>query len=118
MISNPIQGGYFCPAEKRMMYLKYKYNPIFSKKAYNFQPADCGLSSSREANLLFFAMTETHALKRLKLMFEWYLENNLSRENRRKQVQHWLDNFDKIHVVEVPLNQFFLVGWAENDTLL
>lgn len=133
MISNPIQGTIYdkdgCP-----QYVKFTYSKAFAKKAFNFQPADCGLSSSREANLLFFALNEKHALKRLKKMLEWYLENNpddprlefkpheLVTQGRtrlkRKYAKHWLDNWDKVKVVEVSLDQFFKVGWADNDTML
>lgn len=131
MISNPIKGvvldneGY-----RKDTY--YKISPVFSKKAYNFQPADCGLSQTREANLLFFAVNESHALARLKRMLEWYIGNNRLAYtedknsdflnsltyHRLSKVQHWLDNWDKVKVIEVPLDQFFLVGWAGNDTLI
>lgn len=131
MISNPITGITY-DEDGRPTYVEYTHQKAFSKKAFNFQPADCGLSVTREANLLFFALNEKHALERLKRMLEWYLKNNQPepnssinheyseywRINRVKKVQHWLDNWHKVKVVEVPLDQFFKVGWAGNDTLI
>lgn len=130
MISNPIQGTIYnddgCPE-----YVKHTHQKVFSKKAFNFQPADCGLSKTREANLLFFALSEEHALERLKRMLEWYIKNNqppktVDHHNQHSEhlrglkvakVQYWLANWDKVIVVEVPLDQFFKVGWANNDTI-
>ena len=132
MISNPIDGTVY-NEDGSHAYVKYKYQKAFSKKAFNFQPKDCGLSDTREANLLFFALNETHALARLKRMLEWYLANNQNdprgingsnehseywKKHRQSKVKHWLDNWDKVKVVEVPLDQFFIVGWAGNDTML
>lgn len=132
MISNPVQGTIY-NEDGSHEYVQHKYQKVFSKKAFNFQPKDCGLSDTREANLLFFALNQTHALGRLKRMLEWYLANNQNdprgvsgsnehteywKQQRQSKVKHWLENWDKVKVVEVPLDQFFIIGWADNDTIL
>ncbi|WGH24439.1 hypothetical protein EAb13_CDS0021 [Acinetobacter phage EAb13] len=127
MISNPVTGNKLSTGEEiKFTYVNQRPEAI---KAWNFQPHDCGLSNHMEANLLFFASDQHLALRRLKEMLEWYVNNNSetmrsytdawTRPNwRRAKVQSWLDNWEKVKVVEVPMNQFFKVGWAANDTIL
>ncbi|URG13776.1 hypothetical protein [Acinetobacter phage vB_AbaS_TCUP2199] len=136
MISNPIKGTVYTPikdtpwfSSKDVFYTYTNQRPE-AIKAWNFQPYDCGLSKYMEANLLFFASDEHWAKNLLKDMLLWYVKNNPDDPNermnvamrtqqwKREKVQEWLDNWEKVKVVEVPMNQFFIVGWAGNDTLL
>lgn len=136
MISNPIKGTVYVPVEgtpwanSKEVFYTYNVQDPRLNKLWNFHPYDCGLSTTMEANLIFFAADKHAAKHRLKNMLEWYIKNNQDDPNekmnvafrteqrKREKVQHWLDNWEKVKVVEVPMNQFFKVGWAGNDTIL
>lgn len=99
---------------------------------YNFQPADCGLSTSRELNVLFFADSEKHAKAVIKRMLKFAL--GCSKEYQaygeatkghkfysrhaylEKSYEHLLANQDKWVVSLAPTDQVFNVSWACNDT--
>ena len=136
MISNPIKGYKYTPIPNtpwfstEEIFYTYFNKPDTFLKAWNFQPYDSNLSKTMESNLLFFAPDKVSALHRLNNMLQWYVKNNPDDPNesfntamrtsqwKREKVQLWLDNWEKVKVVEVPMTQFFIVGWAGNDTIL
>ena len=110
---------------------------------YHFCPYDCGLSSSMEDNVVFFADSEQDALRVLKAAWEFglakcaeYEEYQKTRERKYKLVtvaeetilERTKHTVDKLHrylhalqvgrvkVTKAPVNQFYVVGWAGNDT--
>jgi hypothetical protein len=90
-----------------------------------------------ECNIVFFADNENHAMAVLKRMFKFYIEccteykkelitndDHIHKEeflSRNKiklsQFKNYLDNIGKIKLSLAPRNQFYVVGWADNDTI-
>lgn len=106
-------------------------------KLYHFSSVDSGINSHYTVNVVFFAISEEHALFVLIRMLKFaldirtrygerkYLEHTheelLSRNDQRiKAIQEVLEylNAGKGKITLAPTNQFFKVGWAYNDTIL
>jgi hypothetical protein len=108
------------------------------KHLFHFSPYDNKLSISMEMNIVFFANSEEHGLDILKRMFEFMIDckiEYLKNENESKSVH--ASEFERrakndcnraveiikaidsgmVRLEKVPMNQFFKVGWALNDTL-
>ena len=109
---------------------------------FHFCPHDNQLESHLVCNVIFFANDEQHALVVLKRMFEFrikafetYSQNNKeyiekygygfmqdhesSHNANVEMIKEWLKALmeGKIKVTKAPMNQFYKVGWASNDTL-
>ena len=105
---------------------------------FHFSPNDNGISKYMENNLIFFANNEEHALEVLKQMFQFAISckaKHLKCLSSEKSV-HWEEFYErakeeeqkfssyiklieegKIRLTKAPTNQFFIVGWASNDTI-
>jgi len=92
-------------------------------KLYHFSPYDNGLSSSMECNIIFLANDEKHALDVLKRMLKFRLAID---EKYKSSCGNPGDANEYLKAIEAglakvslaPVNQFYRVGWAENDTIL
>lgn len=103
---------------------------------YHFCPRDNDLAKHMECNLVFLADSEAHALDVLGRMFQFVIDcyveyaknsegsydkhNFVGRAN--KGVVKWLEwltalEAGKVKVTLAPTNQFYSVGWADNDTV-
>lgn len=122
MISNPASffiNGY---EEKEFIYEG-------GTTLYHFSPIANKLSEHMDCNIIFFANDEKHALDVLQRMFKFALECISQYEQNKDATDrsvHRKDKFqkflkaseaNKIKVSLAPTNQFFKVGWADNDTL-
>ena len=106
---------------------------------YHFSPRDNELSTSMECNIIFFANGEQHGLDILKRMLNFrikvtneYISNKSNStgvhsdyfidKNIRmaEKAQSWIDAIDdgKVKLSLVLKDQFFVVTWACNDTIL
>lgn len=108
-----------------------KYTYEGGSNLYNFQPADCGMSGYREGNLAVWADSPEKAVAEIIKMFEWFLESESLatikttcetteslRHHKLKTVKSWLDQKEKIKVIEIPRNQMLKISWASNDTFI
>lgn len=104
-------------------------------RAYHFSSKDNGLSDHRHCEVIFFAHCIEDAKDILKRMFQHQIDcsnqylsvaNPTNRhydfykdqnENNVSKWQRYLDALDDIELIEVPTNQFYKVGWADNDTI-
>lgn len=107
---------------------------------FHFSPRSNGLSNIMDMNVIFFANDEQHALNILKRMFEFGIECTIEYLNEKqvKQIKAHTDALfieqakgrserlikyydallaGNIKLETVPTNQFFVVGWADNDTI-
>jgi hypothetical protein len=93
---------------------------------YHFSPNDNGLSGTMENNVIFFANDEDHARDILRRMLEFRMqcekkyqadEKHLS-SGRSYLAEGYLKDIDNIKFTLAPINQFYVVGWACNDTIL
>lgn len=129
MISNPCtwfggKGGSYHDREK------FEYEG--GSKLYHFSP-DINLhivfDHWRPINLIFFANDEKHAADIIERMLKFRMEcmkayeedrgTDYSRGELTRQLpQLLLDNKDKWVFELAPVNQFYNVGWACNDTIL
>lgn len=90
-------------------------------KLYHFSPYDNGLSSTMECNIIFLANDEKHALDVLKRMLEFRIarltkESGGNPGDANEYLKALKDG--RVKIYEAPSNQFYKVGWAENDTIL
>lgn len=93
---------------------------------YHFSPHDNGLSGTMENNVVFFANSEAHARSVLIRMLEFRI--NTHKKYKKSQghdgyrdariAQAYLDNIATIILEPAPTDQFYVVGWASNDTIL
>ena len=102
---------------------------------FYFSSKDNGLSDHRHCEVIFFAHCIEDAKDILKRMFQHQIDcsnqylsvaNPTNRhydfykdqnENNVSKWQRYLDALDDIELIEVPTNQFYKVGWADNDTI-
>lgn len=131
MISNPI--SLFVDGNTRRRFV-HEGGP----NLWHFSPKANGLSSIMDCNIVFFAGDRLHALDVLKQMFEFVIECSevyaKQRRNSRQysaeslranaikkiaKYQSWLEALEqgKIMIVIAPTDQFYKVGWADNDTI-
>ena len=123
MISNPMKWR----AGKRMKKdhngeSSFTYEP--GKKLYHFDASDTkptgsnipGWSHYMGMNLVFFANNEKHAAEIFEAMLKFRLRCGDSSNFGSARV--FLDNKEKWKFTLAPLNQFYQVGWACNDTVL
>lgn len=131
MISNPFN---FCVNNTK----KEKFTYKGGSKLFHFSPYDNGLSVSMENNLIFFADDEQHALTILRDAFQFacvcnmkfqrslnntssihYMEFQEEAKKENKKYQSYIDAIaaGKIKLTEAPTNQFYIIGWADNDTI-
>lgn len=120
MISNPIN------------YDQQPFTYEGGKTLYHISPSDSnieGYESWRAFNLVFFANDKIHAedvlsrmLKHAKKCLTIKIKKNVAEQdvhsiydNKLKQIEHLLKNIDKFKFVLAPTNQFYKVGWADND---
>jgi hypothetical protein len=123
MISNPFKWPPKKGPKHEERYRKFTYKP--GKHLYHFDA-----SSSEETgsgipgwghymgfNVVFFANDENHAADILEdaLRFRLSCDKN---ENTFGDAQVILDNKHKWKFTLAPTNQFYSVGWADNDTIL
>jgi len=93
-------------------------------KLYHFSPYDNGLSSIMECNIIFLANDEKHALDVLKRMLKFRLTINEKYKSSNSRNSECANEYLKAieggraKVSLAPVNQFYQVGWAENDTIL
>jgi len=89
-------------------------------KLFHFCPYNCGLTDSYNVNIIFFAYDKKHAASIIEKMLQFRLtcNDNLSGEDGKKLAQFLLDNKDKWKITPAPMNQFYSVGWAANDSIL
>lgn len=123
MISNPV-----CPFINGFDTVPFVYEG--GTTLYHFSPYDNNLSKHMHCNVIFLANSEAHAINVLKRMFEHIIECG------EKYLQYKEDIYDitprridryrtflraanegKIKLTIAPTNQFYKVGWAENDTV-
>lgn len=132
MISNPV-NFYLNSATDRDAVFTYEGGT----KLYHFSPYDNNLSNSLENNVIFFANDEKHAKDILLRMFKFVVDIQVLKASNHKikkydphslefselatktakRFQEYIDKLDLIKVTEAPMNQFYKVGWACNDTL-
>ena len=131
MISNPIKHFVTGSTEKTFTYEG-------GSKLFHFSPYDNNLSKYLGCNVIFFADSEEHGLDVLKRMFQFsidckaqymqYQSGNKNAhweefseraENAMAEFKSYLDaiNEGKVKLSIAPVNQFYKVGWASNDTL-
>jgi hypothetical protein len=108
---------------------------------FHFSPRANGLSSYMDCNVAFFADDETHALDILRRMFQFVVDCNIAYNGRYNEADRetytnlasrlrendaiiskfneWIKALDAgtVKVELAPINQFFKVGWADNDTI-
>lgn len=106
---------------------------------WHFSPHDNGLSRTMENNIVWFANTHEDAMRILREMFEFRLKCAMEQEKYyqgNEYVIHreefssrqadaiamyrgYLKHMDKgkLTISRAPVNQFYEVGWASNDTL-
>jgi hypothetical protein len=93
---------------------------------FHWSPYESGLSTSMESNVVFFANSEDHARDVLRRLFEFWVECNetyiKTTEDRfnsaeTEALRHYLTIMDQMKISPAPVNQFYEVGWADNDTL-
>jgi len=108
---------------------------------YHFSPHDNGLSTSMDTNVVFFANNDNHALDVLRRMLEFRLSviKERLKYDKSKTYKDAVDEMlierheycesrtfkylqavveGKVKLTLAPGNQFFKVGWADNDTIL
>jgi len=123
MISNPV--SFFTDG-----YTERKFTHEGGDTLYHFCPHDNGLSNVFDTNIVFFANSEQHAMKVLQDMFEFviscfkeHLNNKPSNSHiTQKRMTRYATYLTalrkgKIRLEKAPTNQFYKVGWAENDTI-
>ena len=118
MISNPIN------------YNQQPFTYEGGKTLYHISPSDSnieGYENWRAFNLVFFANDKKHArdvlnrmLKHAKKCLTIQKKNAEQTvysiySNKLKQIDHLLKNIDKFKIVLAHTNQFYKVGWADND---
>ncbi len=105
---------------------------------WHFSPKLNGLTDTMECNIVWFANTVTDAIRVLKEMFEFRIEcaKVQNKYYTGKTPTHWesfsgreksamkfyyaalkLIEEQNIVITLAPVNQFYEVGWADNDTL-
>lgn len=90
---------------------------------YHFCPTACGIFHGHvSVNLVFFANCLQHAEDVLARMLEFRIECGRGLNKSDQHGMEWakliLSHRDKWLITEAPTNQFFSVGWADNDTIL
>lgn len=132
MISNPI--SFFAGGSGRDSLRDFTYTP--GHKLYHFSPNDNQLSNTMEHNLIFFANDEDHARQIFKDMCEFVLDCLTAQAKHYRETRSpnneeflvrdkytferfsiYLEKVDTIRFTEAPINQFYKVGWAVNDTI-
>ena len=108
------------------------------KLLFHFSPYDNGLRNDFSCNVIFFANDPEHARDVLKRMLQFrinvakkYIDGlNLSRHHAEEfhtrvkvavsECKKYLKALDegKIKLSLAPVNQFYRVGWGDNDTIL
>lgn len=136
MISNPAKffagGGSFSDMKE------FIYDPGPNPILWHFSPKDNGLSQVRDNNMVFFASTKNLAFKILGELFDFALSCAKKQHNyyHKGQPVHWEDGEGRmagmiqkftaykkaldagnIKLERAPVDQFYIVGWADNDTL-
>ncbi len=131
MISNPCT--FFINGDNRK---KFTYEG--GSTLFHFSPYDNGISATLDNNVIFFANDEAHAFDVLIRAFKFAIEckakyiadkidkKNVHWEEFLEQAEHESEKFSlyvklleegKIKVTKAPTNQFYIVGWAANDTI-
>lgn len=122
MLSNPVTVFVSGNEQK---YFKYEGG----EKLWHFSPRQCGLSTTMNTNVVFFADDGKHALDVLTRMFQFmidgysvkYKSQNIKMDERRDRnlsyMEKILSNKDKWIITLAPTDQFYKVGWASNDTI-
>jgi len=118
MISNPCK--YFVNGHDQKAFTYEGGHTLF-----HFSPKSSGLSSHMEMNLVFFANNQEHAKRVVVSMLRFKLKcleeyeqspsDNL-RYGEMEKVRHLLVNQSKFKITKASTDQFYLVGWADNDT--
>lgn len=128
MITNPVKIFRTGGDSKDQVFFTY----AGGSKLFHFCPYDNGLSTTLEENLVFFADSEEQAMNTLIEMFNFckealehrlsigYFYLELQYKEKLKRVNFYLDAIsqNKVKLTEAPMNQFYQVGWASNDTIL
>lgn len=136
MISNPV--SYFINGSTTREFTHEGGHTL-----YHFCPHDCGLSKNFEDNVVFFADSEVDALRVLKAAWEFglarcaeyveyqkayakkYSKPRDDAEYHYDRRKHTIDQLNKylaaleagqVKVSKAPVDQFYVVGWASNDT--
>lgn len=133
MISNPCKWWITSNKEKDFTYEG-------GSTLYHFSPCDNELSEYMDTNVIFLANDESHALDVLIRMFKFRIQQGtkyiLASENKASHHTHeelreraersmsktfkYLQAAEngKIKITKAPANQFYKVGWADNDQIL
>lgn len=132
MISNPCR--YFATGGNASDQKDFTYEG--GSKLYHFSPTDSGIWRGHHSmNVVFFANDLEHAKDILRRMLNFRIEcgkeylmskgGGIHREEfenncreRMKMAYEVIENEEKWLIVEAPMNQFYTVGWASNDTIL
>jgi len=97
-------------------------------KLYHFSPHDSGLNTTFDMDVVFFANDPKHAKDVLCRMLTFklgclvtYTEqadyHSTNRQPELDRTKMYLENIGKWLITEAPMNQFYLAGWAANDTI-
>lgn len=101
-------------------------------KLFHFSPKDNGLSTVRDNNVVFFANDADHAKDVLTRMVKFTIEcatqfqkycDGSGQHNHNSEMlpkfEAYLKHIEggKAQIVEAPMNQFYIAGWASNDTI-
>lgn len=87
-----------------------------------------------ENNVIFFANSIGNARAKLRAMFEFMIESeqlyraksnegihkeefDMKSSHTEKRFAGYLENIETIKITKAPTNQFYKVGWADNDKL-
>lgn len=91
---------------------------------YHFSPHDCGIPGYEHymaENLVFFANSHRHAADVLERMLKFRIRcwNTVGDDSYRRPeyAQAILDHKHLWKFVKAPRDQFYVVGWASNDTI-
>jgi hypothetical protein len=125
MISNPISFHTGSGTNKEFTYEG-------GNKMYHFSPKENGFTKTMENNMAFFANDEEHAKEVLGKMLKFSIEcskayqehcDNSSTFNPKRDMLGRLELYlqkleaNELKISEAPMNQFYMVPWACNDTI-
>jgi len=131
MISNPVK--HFISSQREESFTHEGGSTL-----YHFSPHDNNLTQSMSCNVVFFANSEEHGLDILKRMLQFSIdctakymahinetqgvhweEFSERAENKLHEYKSYIDaiNAGKVKLKLAPMNQFYKVGWADNDTM-
>ena len=128
MISNPVT--LFADGGSSQNQRSFVYEG--GSKLYHFSPKDNKLSETRDNNVVFFANDVEHAKDVLVRMVKFTIEcakeyqkycDNSSQFNSNREMlpkfEAYLKHIEdgKAEIIEAPMNQFYIAGWASNDTI-